>query len=98
MGRGVGSPPPGDGQVELEEPGQFEDVDPDAPLLPVWVSGRVTALPGGSQVAIAVNGRVEATTWVERGRFAAIVPPRALRAGANSVEILEIAGDGFRKL
>ena len=73
-------------------------MDPDSPLLPIWVDGTVTALPGGSEVAIVVNGRVEATTKVDRGRFGALVPPRALRAGANRVEVFEIDGDTFRKL
>ena len=98
LGRRVGAAPPGDGRVELEDPGQFEDVDPDSPLLPIWVAGTVTALPGGSEVAIVVNGRVEATTKVDRGHFGALVPPRALRAGANRVEVFEIDGDTFRKL
>jgi hypothetical protein len=98
IGRRVDAAPPGDGRVELEDPGQFEDVDPDTPLLPIWVSGRVTALPGGSELAIVVNGRVEATTRVDHSRFGALVPPRVLRAGANDVEILEIDGDTFRKL
>ena len=31
---------PGDGKVELDDPGQFEDVDPDSPLLPIWVAGH----------------------------------------------------------
>ena len=98
IGRRARATEPGDGRVELEDPGQFEDVDPDSPLLPIWVSGTVTALPGGSDLAIAVNGRVEATTKVDRGHFGALVPPRALRAGANRVEVLEIDGDTFRKL
>jgi Sulfatase len=98
IGRRVGAPRPGDGQVELEDPGQFEDVDPESPLLPIWVSGTVTALPDGSELAIVVNGRVAATTRVDRGRFGALVPPRALRAGDNRVEIVEIDGDTFRKL
>ena len=98
VGRRVGSAPPGDGRVELEDPGQFDDVDPDSPVLPIWVSGTVTVLPGGSEVAIAIDGRVAATTRVDRGHFAALVPPRALRAGANRVEVFEIAGDTFRKL
>lgn len=98
VGRRVGAVEAGEGRVEIEDPGQFEDVDPDAPLLPLWVAGTVTTLPGGSELAIAVNGRVEATTKVERGRFAALVPPRALQAGANRVEVLEIDGDTFRKL
>ena len=68
------------------------------PLLPIWISGSVTALPGGSDVAIVVNGRVAATTKVDRGHFGALVPPRALRDGANRVEVLEIDGETFRKL
>ncbi len=88
----------GDGKVELENPGQFGDVDLDSPLLPIWVSGSVTALPGGSDVAIVVNGRVAATTKVERGHFASLIPPSALRDGENRVEVLEIDGDTFRKL
>jgi hypothetical protein len=88
----------GDGQVELEDPGQFDDVDLDSALLPIWVSGSVTALPGGSDLAIVLNGRVAATTKVDRGHFAALVPPKALQAGANRVEVLEIDGDTFRKL
>ena len=98
IGRRARATQPGGGEVELEDPGQFEDVDPDSPLLPIWVAGTVTALPGGSEVAIAVNGRVESTTKVDRGRFGALVPPRALRAGANRVEVFEIDGDTFRKL
>jgi Sulfatase len=98
IGRRARATQPGDGRVELEDPGQFEDVDPDSPLLPIWVAGTVTALPGGSDVAIVVNGRVEATTKVERGHFAALIPPRALRSGANRVEVVEIDGDTFRKL
>jgi len=98
VGRRVGAVQAGEGRVQLDDPGSFEDVDPDSPLLPIWVSGTVTALPGGRELAIAVNGRVEVTTKVERGRFGALVPPRALRAGANRVVVLEIAGDTFRKL
>ena len=98
VGRRAQATQAGGGKVTLEDPGQFEDVDLEAPLLPIWVSGSVTALPGGSDLAIVVNGRVEATTKVERGRFAALVPPKALRAGANRVEVLEIDGETFRKL
>jgi hypothetical protein len=98
IGRRVGAAAPGEGRVELEDPGQFEDVDPDSPLLPIWVSGTVSVLPGGSEVAIVVNGRVEATTRVDHGRFGALVPPRALREGENRVEVVEIDGSTFRKL
>ena len=55
-----------------------------------WVSGRVTGLPEAATLAIAVDGRVEATTrtW-RRGRFGALVRPRAGR-----VTVLEVARDG----
>ena len=95
VGRRVGDVPAGDGRARLDDPGAYEDVDPDLP--PVWVSGTTT-VPGASELAIVVNGRIAATTQVDRRRFAALVPPRALRAGANEVEILEIDGDTFRKL
>jgi hypothetical protein len=98
IGRPARATEPGDGKVSLQDPGQFDDVDIDAPLLPVWVSGTVTALPGGSDLAIVVNGRVAATTKVDRSRFGALVPPSALRDGENGVEVLEIDGDTFRKL
>jgi hypothetical protein len=98
IGRPARATEPGDGKVSLQDPGQFDDVDIDAPLLPVWVSGTVTALPGGSDLAIVVNGRVQATTKVDRGRFGALVPPKALQTGANRVEVVEIDGDTFRKL
>ncbi|HEX5782251.1 MAG TPA: sulfatase-like hydrolase/transferase [Solirubrobacteraceae bacterium] len=95
VGRRVGVVPAGDGRARLDDPGAYEDVDPDLP--PVWVAGTTT-VPGASELAIVINGRIAATTQVDRRRFAALVPPGVLRAGANEVEILEIDGDTFRKL
>ena len=59
-----------------------------------WVSGRVTGLPEAATLAIAVDGRVEATTrtW-RRGRFGALVRPRAGR-----VTVLEVSRDGELRL
>jgi hypothetical protein len=98
VGRRARATESGDGKVELEDPGQFDGVDLDSALLPIWISGSVTALPGGSDLAIVVNGRVAATTKVDRGHFGALVPPSALLAGSNRVEVLEIDGETFRKL
>jgi Sulfatase len=95
VGRRVGAAPAGEGRARLDDPGAFEDVDRRLP--PVWVSGTTT-VPGGTDLAIAVNGRVEATTRVDRRRFGALVPRRALREGDNEIAILEIDGEGFRKL
>jgi hypothetical protein len=98
VGRRARATESGDGKVELEDPGQFDGVDLDSALLPIWISGSVTALPGGSDLAIVVNGRVAATTKVDRGHFGALVPPSALLAGSNRIEVLEIDGETFRKL
>ncbi len=57
-----------------------------------WVSGRVTGVPEGAELAVAVNGRVAATTGVaRRGRFGVLVPPQA---GATSIAVLEIGPGG----
>lgn len=55
-----------------------------------YVSGRVTGLAEGAELAVAVNGRVEATTGVgRRGRFGVVVPARGGR-----IAVLEIGRDG----
>jgi hypothetical protein len=59
---------------------------------------------GGRQVAIAVNGRIEATglTFTLEGsddeQFSAMVPERALRRGRNRVEVLLVDGDRLESL
>ena len=60
-------------------------------MLPALVSGDVTGLPDGAPIAIAVNGRVAATTRVfPPGQYVALVPPESLRPGANDVEVLDL--------
>ncbi len=85
--------------VELNEPWSFEALDPNAPLFPARVSGRVRfASPRADpiELAVAVGGTIEAVTWTsnhhgDRARFAAMVPERALVAGRNVIEVFEIA-------
>lgn len=87
VGRRVGEEmPAGEGRVVLDEPGPT----------PVWISGTTT-LPSGTELAIAVNGRVAATTRVDGRRFGALVPPQVVD-GDDEIAVLEIAGEGFRKL
>ena len=73
-------------------------VDAGAPVLPAFVSGAADGIRPGAELAIAVNGRVEATTRAYRddgrSRYAAIVPPAALRAGANAVSVLAVLPGG----
>ena len=76
-GRGPWRGAPSDGRVRLAS---------GAP----WVSGRVTGLPEGAELAVAVDGRVEATTrtW-RRGRFGTLA---ARTSGPGHV--LEVGRDG----
>jgi hypothetical protein len=72
--------------------------DTDADELPAFVSGRADGLQPDAELAVAVNGRVQATTRVyrdgDRPVYAALVPPSSLRDGANSVVALEVLPDG----
>ena len=81
-----------DGAAELA------DVDPAGAVVPALVSGSVTGLGRDAVVAIAVNGRVAATTRTfadgDRLAYAAMVPPSALRAGRNAVTVLQVAAGG----
>ncbi len=73
-------------------------VDPDAPVLPSFVAGRASGLEPDAELAVAVNGRVEATTRVYRQggrpRYAALVPPSSLRPGTNTITVLEVLPGG----
>ena len=79
-------------------PARRVDVDPEAPVLPSFIAGDAGELAAGAELAVAVNGRVEATTRVYRddgrSRYAALVPPESLRAGANEVAVYVILRDG----
>ena len=73
-------------------------VDTGSGVLPSLVTGRAGRLAPGAVVAIAVNGRVEATTRAFRqdGRsvYAAMVPPSSLHDGTNAVALLEVLPSG----
>lgn len=82
--------------VELDGENLLRAYDPRSPLTPSHVRGRIRgAVPrAGLDLAIGVNGRVAAMarTYAEGGdtRFAAFVPPRAFRRGANDVDVFVV--------
>jgi Sulfatase len=89
--------------VELETPEQFASVKPNGPLIPAFVSGRLTGRASERErLAIAVNGRIQAVTQSYRDpfeddeevRFSAMIPVGALRAGSNRVEVYRVEGGG----
>ena len=88
IGRRVDAPA---ARATVDAAGDYDDVAADARVVPALVSGDVTGLPDGAPIAIAVNGRVAATTRVfPPGQYVALVPPESLRPGANDVEVLDL--------
>jgi hypothetical protein len=82
-------------QVLLDRNG-LSDVDLNAAELPAQVSGRVR-LPKGmtlgrAPLAVALNGTIVATTraWSPTARWVAMLPPSALRAGRNEIDVFVI--------
>jgi Sulfatase len=85
--------------VTLTDPGAYDDVDPDGPFLPIWVTGQVSGADRASHdVAIAVNGTIRAVTNTfqlanrDDDLVAALVPPSSLRPGRNTIEVYEVTG------
>jgi hypothetical protein len=80
----------------FENPNALENVDLAAPELPVQMIGRVrgglTSTTAGTRVAVVVNGKIVATTrpWPRRVSWMAMLPPSALKTGANLVELLVV--------
>jgi hypothetical protein len=62
--------------------------------VPAFVNGTIAPSAAGHVLAIAVNGRIVATCrafrFQGRTRWGAVVPPSALRQGANSVAVFRI--------
>ncbi|HEX5617882.1 MAG TPA: sulfatase-like hydrolase/transferase, partial [Solirubrobacteraceae bacterium] len=86
------APVPDSPTATVDAAGSYDDVDKDADALPNLITGDVDKLPANAPLAIAVNGRVEATTrvWVDddQPQYVAFVPPESLRDGSNTITIL----------
>jgi hypothetical protein len=70
--------------------------DPDSPLAPVRVYGRIHGADGGHDVAIAVNGTIVAVTrsfeYSGETLVSAVTPESAYRRGENSVRVYLVDG------
>ena len=78
----------------IDDAGLYAKVRPRSGIVPAYVTGTLDGVRPGTDVAVAVNGRVRATgrLYADGGdaRFSVIVPPETLRRGANRVEVLAI--------
>ena len=96
-------------EVTVDPLPMLQNLDPGDDFLPAHITGAVTD-PGRGQeapaLAIALNGRVAAVTRPypfrvdgRHGMWEAIISPRRLVAGVNSLEVLEVRehaeGSGF---
>ena len=87
--------------IESDQFGLFDDVQPEAGVVPILIQGRLQAVGSHKNerpvsLAFAVNGIVQnvtkTTEWADsRLYFMAMVPETALRKGRNEVEVFEIA-------
>ena len=71
--------------------------DPGAELVPARIAGSLEGLAAKVPLAVALNGRIAATTYSYEGHrqveFSAMVPPSLLRPGDNELALLEIEAD-----
>jgi Sulfatase len=72
--------------------------DPDAPVVPTRVAGKLEGVSGGEDVGVAVNGRIAATTrtfsFAGDTFVSALLPVSAFRPGANSVRLYVVREGG----
>jgi len=94
-----------DSRVDLVADGEYSNVDLSTPFVPTWVVGTVSGGSGsGKDIAVAVNGRVQAVGSTFRlatggdELIAVMVPESAMRDGNNDVEVFEVSGSQLRSM
>src|SRR5205823_915916 len=102
----LGTIRPSEAHLELASPWIFEDVNPEAPVVPARIKGRI-AFPAGkgsaSTLAIAINDVIRATTTSHDGgkdvqEFSAMVSPASFKKGQNAVTVYLAEGSRGRPL
>jgi hypothetical protein len=87
-------------RVALDNRSKFGGVRLSASFIPTLVTGRVLGSRLPRAVAVAVNGRIAATSPTfrvrRRGRFyfSALVPEGSFREGRNDVRVFAVSGSG----
>jgi hypothetical protein len=105
IGREVDESAPGGSgpHATIDQPRDFAAVADNAPVLPAFLSGAATGLPADAVLAVAVNGRIEATTrvypWQGHFEYVAMLRAESLHRGANTVTVLQVLpGDRLRPI
>jgi hypothetical protein len=89
--------------VLLDRAYRLQSVDPGEDYVPAQLTGEVRTQGRGDgppvRLAVAVNGRILATTLANRSRrsrWSALIPPDSLQRGRNDVRIFVVEGDADR--
>jgi hypothetical protein len=89
------------GTGRIDNASLYGRVRPTSGVIPAYVTGTISGVGSGTDVAIQVDGKVRGTakTFDDDGhqRFAAVVPPETLKRGGNRVEVFTVRG-GTTKL
>ena len=100
LGRNLGGAAPS-GSGSIDNASLYRRVRPTSGVVPAYVTGTIGGVSSGTEVAVAVNGKVRGTTRTfsddGRQRYAAIVPPHTLHRGANRIAVYTVRG-GTTKL
>jgi sulfatase-like protein len=77
-------------------------VRPASGVIPAYITGTLSGVPPGTDLAVAINGRIRATgrAYSDHGssRFSFMVKPQQLRRGDNRIEVLSLRGQTARAL
>jgi hypothetical protein len=80
--------------VVLEQPGDFEDVNPASGSVPAVIKGHVPDLEIGATIAVTVNGIIVATApsfnGADDARFGVVSSDRWFRPGSNDVAVYRV--------
>jgi hypothetical protein len=90
------------GGVQLSNQNLLRTVDLRANLIPTWLQGDLSGVPGEQDLAIAVNGRIAAVTQSfdagGQAKFAAMVPESSMHGGRNDVSVYVVRDNGLEEL
>jgi hypothetical protein len=96
---GLGTAGRSKARVSLVGAGDLDDVDPEGGYVPIWIVGKVSGGAGDKRdIAVSVNGTIRAvgnSFKLATGGdelISVMLPPSALEAGRNEVEVYEVTG------
>jgi hypothetical protein len=93
---------PATATIALDSPQLFEKVNPDGRFVPAFVTGLLQGAAPGQRFAIAVNGRIRATSTsyedADGVRLGGLIDPAVLRSGENEIAVYAVQGSGEPRL